>query len=355
MMRNLLILLIAVATSCFAVQAQPSNVKFDKTVHDFGDIMLNSGKHSFTFTFQNTGSTPVVIQQVVSSCGCTTADYTRSPVIPGASGKIEATFLNDQGPYPFDKSITVYISGENPIILRIKGVVHERQKELRELYPVAFGNFAMRGDIVDMGDINQGETKDDVVPVANISTRTIQVSFSDVSRGVTISPNPITIPAGQKADISITLNTKEELKWGNSNYFANVTVDGRRITDKRIEIRARIRDNFSGMTQEDVDKGAVPMANSSSYDFGVIKRGESASHSFQLRNIGESELIIHKIEPNQPGTISRNPGRIAKGASDSIDITVTPDKAGDIVYAFSLYTNAPKRPIMILLVTGKVN
>ena len=44
--------------------------------------------------------------------------------MPGESGEIQATFLNDQGPFPFEKSLTVYTSASNkPVILRLRGIV----------------------------------------------------------------------------------------------------------------------------------------------------------------------------------------------------------------------------------------
>ena len=91
-----------------AQQADPSAVmQFDKTVHNFGRLMEDDPPVNCTFTFTNKGTKPVAIYQVLSSCGCTTAGWTKRPVAPGESGEVTATFLNDQGPYPFDKSLTV--------------------------------------------------------------------------------------------------------------------------------------------------------------------------------------------------------------------------------------------------------
>lgn len=112
--------------SISSLYSQGANVKFDKTIYDFGKILLNSGAHSYTFHFKNISKQAIVIQTVISSCGCTTPTWTKSPIMPGKNGSIEATFLNNQGPYPFDKSLTVYITGEEiPIVLRIRGEVKE--------------------------------------------------------------------------------------------------------------------------------------------------------------------------------------------------------------------------------------
>ena len=67
----------------------------DKTVHNFGDIKLDSGPVSCTFTLTNTSDKPIVIYQVVSSCGCTDVEWTKEPILPGKKGKISATYSND--------------------------------------------------------------------------------------------------------------------------------------------------------------------------------------------------------------------------------------------------------------------
>ena len=109
-------------------------VFLDKTIHDFGDILLDEGPVSCTFTLVNESPSPVVIYSVVSSCGCTDVRWTREPVKTGGEGKITATYTNDEGPYPFDKTLTMYVSGiKKPIVLRLRGTSMEKKKSLDEV------------------------------------------------------------------------------------------------------------------------------------------------------------------------------------------------------------------------------
>jgi hypothetical protein len=149
---------IVIAFSISTISAQENkkiSIEFNKTVHDFGDININSGAHSYSFIFRNISDQPVVIQTVISSCGCTTPEWTRNPVQPGEKGKINVTFLNDQGPYPFDKSLTVYVTGSSrPIILRIKGVVNQRPKTAKQQFPIKLGSIGIKRNPVEYGQIS---------------------------------------------------------------------------------------------------------------------------------------------------------------------------------------------------------
>ena len=81
----ILITLLCIASAATGLRAQGSKagntyggiVRFDKTVHDFGDILVSDGPVSATFTAENVSGKNMVIYNVVSSCGCTDVSWTR--------------------------------------------------------------------------------------------------------------------------------------------------------------------------------------------------------------------------------------------------------------------------------------
>jgi len=90
--------------------------------HDFGSIALGKPA-SITFVVTNTGDAPLVITQVQASCGCTIAAWTKEPIAPGATGKVEATY-NAAGLGAFHKSVTVSTNtSEGVQMLYFKGEV----------------------------------------------------------------------------------------------------------------------------------------------------------------------------------------------------------------------------------------
>ena len=70
------------AVSVKPLQQEPVGniVEFDKTIHNFGDVMLSDGPLSCSFTMKNISEKPVVIYSVVTSCGCTDVEWTREPI-----------------------------------------------------------------------------------------------------------------------------------------------------------------------------------------------------------------------------------------------------------------------------------
>ena len=92
--------------------------------HDFGYIKEAKGAVSHTFELKNTGDKPLVIMQVVTSCGCTRPEFPTKPIKPGKKGKIKVTFSPIGRPGPFRKEIRVKTNGRNKMVrLHIEGSV----------------------------------------------------------------------------------------------------------------------------------------------------------------------------------------------------------------------------------------
>ena len=109
----------------FSMNAQDNKVakiEFKTTVIDYGDITKGSnGIRVFEFT--NTGDAPLVISKVNSSCGCTIPSWTKDPIAPGGSGKIEVKY-DTKRVGPIRKTVTVSSNAETPnVALKIKGKV----------------------------------------------------------------------------------------------------------------------------------------------------------------------------------------------------------------------------------------
>ncbi len=88
-------------------RANITTLKFDKEIHDFGDIKPDS-QNSCRFKVTNTGSKPLIIEDVKASCGCTTPHKPENPIQPGESDFIEVGFHPNPGQLnEIKKTVTV--------------------------------------------------------------------------------------------------------------------------------------------------------------------------------------------------------------------------------------------------------
>lgn len=105
----------ATATTSTAPKSDVAVAAVDKETFDFGKIKQGvPATHKFVFT--NKGKVPMVITNAQPSCGCTTPNWTKDPIPPGAQGFVEATY-NAAAPGAFNKSISVMANVESGVIL----------------------------------------------------------------------------------------------------------------------------------------------------------------------------------------------------------------------------------------------
>lgn len=353
---NILVILLSLFSVCALAQSGADMpLKFNKTSHNFGKFSINAGKQHCSFEFTNQGSAPVVIFNVISSCGCTEPVWPKEPIMPGKGGKIEVTFLNDQGPYPFEKTLTVYTSAsKKPILLRISGVVYEKEKSIKEMFPIAIGPLGVINDNIKMGQFTQGLVKSGNLSVANLSGKDVNVKFANVSAGLHISVEPQVIRAGEIGEVSYTVNTNEKENWGNTVYSATVVCNGVAAA-KQLKFNCMIIDNLSGLTKEEKNKGSMVLAKNSSVNLGNVAKGKSAVAEFSLRNTGYSNLKIHKADPNGKNFTIEAPAEVKPGEEFKVKAIIDTNKyTGEEVFTITLVTNAPNRPLVNLFVSATI-
>ena len=329
------------------------SLEFDRIVHNFGDILMGNGPVSCTFTVRNTGTKPAVIYNVVSTCGCTDVSWTREPIMPGKNGKISATYSNDEGAYPFDKTLTVYLSDvKKPVTLKLRGVSLAKKQPLTELYPVQYGPFALKSCEIKCGNLEQGGVKSEAVTVANISGKPIKVEFRNVDANLKVSVSPNPIPANSTAEMSFTVKADRSL-WGKNFYYAEPVVDGKSY-NKKIGIWAFTKENFSGLSDKERADGPRPHFDESTFSFGKVKKGAAVKAEFSFRNDGRKPLCIHSVNADAKDWSHGDIPDAAPG--EKVTFTVTLDTKGlpegEHLTIVTLTTNSPLRPIVNLFIAG---
>jgi hypothetical protein len=115
-MKKLIILFAVILGFSITASAQDNQkpeFKFNEEKHDFGKIA--KGKPVTTiFEYTNVGVEPLILTEVRPTCGCTIADYTKTPVKKGEKGNISITY-NAAVASPFSKTIVVTSNAKTPI------------------------------------------------------------------------------------------------------------------------------------------------------------------------------------------------------------------------------------------------
>ena len=96
-------------------------LQFKEVEYDFGSVP--QGKPVYhVFELKNSGNIPITLKDVHASCGCTTPEWSKDPIAPGATAKIKVGF-NAASEGAFEKFISVQYNESAQKQIKIKGTV----------------------------------------------------------------------------------------------------------------------------------------------------------------------------------------------------------------------------------------
>ena len=94
-----------------------------ESTHNFGTIPQGRPAN-YTFEIVNTGKTPLVLDNVQATCGCTTPVWSKDAIAPGETSKILVGY-NAYAEGYFEKTITIQYNQGQTKLLVIKGSVYK--------------------------------------------------------------------------------------------------------------------------------------------------------------------------------------------------------------------------------------
>ena len=339
-----------------AVMIDEAAISWDTMLYDFGDVTVDDGPLTCTFTLTNGSDQPVAIYEVVSSCGCTGVSFSREPVQPGKSATISATYKNEDGPGAFDKTLTVYISGvRKPVILRLRGIVHPKKKSLSQLYGIErLGDLGLKTLEYKLPTLRQGLQVSESITVANLGKKPLKLEFMDVSPQLLVKAEPNPIPSQTTAQVTFTVTADPQL-YGSNSYTATPVVNGKKA-GKSVSISAFTQENFAGLTPEERDAAAIPMFKTSTYEFGTVAKGTDVEGDFVFENRGKRPLHFFKADAEDTALKAVLPEDIGPGEKGSLHFRLDTGglPEGENVIMLTLTTNSPLRPVVNLFVAGVV-
>jgi len=91
-------------------------ITFAEIEHNFGKV--NAGeKVGCIFSYKNSGTTSLIVNSAITTCGCTVPKYDRKPIQPGSVGSIEVVFDTSGRNGTQTKTITVTSNAVTPVVL----------------------------------------------------------------------------------------------------------------------------------------------------------------------------------------------------------------------------------------------
>ena len=329
--------------------AAQGSVRFAQQAWNFGSIKESAGKVSHCFEFVNAGKTPIVIEKVTVSCGCTTSDYDQKPVRPGAKGRLTISYHPAGRPGPFRRDAEVAFSGSQRVVLTLSGRVEESLDDAGRQYPVQIGGLRVAMARVHMGYVPRGAVVSRAIEFFNASTNPLNVNVVKLSpRSIfDVDAVPLRVASGAKGALTISYDLRNSNVWGELCDRFRVVVNGV-SSDTVFVVTGVATEDFDSMTPTQKAEAPQALFSSQYYGFGVQKRDVVLKRTFTLTNEGHTPLIIRDMKLDREVQTSLDAKRpIGPGESVTFTMSVSTSALaeGKIMRRMVLIVNDPSRPL----------
>ena len=344
-MKQILTTILLWTAACLISYAQPK-ATFDKKVYEHG-VVLWKHPATATFTIKNDGDKPLVISNVTTSCGCTVADWTKTPIAPGATGTVSSTF-DAKALGHFYKDIGVYCNAaDRPIYLMIQGEVSADPKNYTLTHPFEIGAIRLNKDAIEFDDANKGDKPTMEILVANTTNEVYAPVLMHLPPYMEAVAVPERIGKKGTGKIKVTLDTDKLPKFGLTTATVYLSrFPGDKVGEENaIPVSAVLLPDFSHISQQQRLNPPAVELSTEELTLPPLAENEKKSQKIVVKNVGKSDLEITDLQVFNSALGVQLKKRVLKpGASTKMKIT-----------AYGKYLKKVKGTPRVLMITNDPN
>ena len=311
------------------------------------------------FQMKNDGNAPLVIERVLSSCGCTTVDYPKRRIAPGENFVVKATYDAKQMG-TFYKQIGICAQGaSSPFTLTMRGRVVETISNFDGSYDYALGMLKADAQEVEFDDVNKGDRPVQRIHIFNPTEQVMEPVVMHLPAYLTAQVSPSKVAPHHSAVVSLTLDSKRLHDFGlnQTSVYLGANPGDKISSDKEVVVSAVLLPSFENMTEEQKAQAPQISLSTENLDLGSFGRKKKLKGEILITNTGKSELEIRSMQMFTIGLqVSLGESKIKPGESEKLKVTAV---AADLKKARAkrprilMITNDPDHPKVTIKIQVK--
>jgi hypothetical protein len=297
------------------------------TTYSFGSLVDGQTK-SETVTITNTGTAALTIAEVTTNgAGFSVSGISTPLTIAAGSNTTFSVLFAPATAGSHTGTVSISSNAPNsPNVLALTGASTGTSI-----------NLSANPSTLSFSNVNAGSASSKSVTVTNSGNGSVTISQISVNaKNFTVSgiTTPLTLAAGQSADINVSFSPASA-----ENVTGNITV----VSAEGVN---------SVITVSGVGVQAGLSLTPASASFGNVTVGSPSSQSIQLMNSGNGTLTISQLSVAGTGFSTNTvalPLNLAAGQSSNFNVQFAPSSAGAVTGSVTVVSNAPGSPAVIPL------
>ncbi len=280
-----------------ALGAQAQEISTESKSIDCGQVLFQSPVTA-EFQLRNSGRSPLVISQVRTDCGCTTASYPTQPIPAGASFTVSATY-DARTLGHFYKRLAIYSNDKNGRTdLVVKGKVVTEVVDFSGDYPFEIGPLSVDINNVEFDNVNRGDRPRQVIHVRNSGSETLQPVVMHLPPYLLADVSPSRVTPGHTATVTIMLDSEKLHDYGltQTSVFLGAFPGDKVAPYKEIPVSTVLLPGFEDMTDEERADAPKIRFSSGAIDLPAFNGKSKSKGVMTITNEGNSVLEIRSLQ-----------------------------------------------------------
>lgn len=334
------------ATACAQHIATPS------TTIDCGQVVFQQPVKA-EFQMKNSGSEPLVINNVRTSCGCTTVEYPTEGIAAGAPFTVSVAYdAKTMG--HFQKLVGIYSNADDgPMTLTIKGVVVEKKTEFEGDYPYQIGD--LKADLTDIefDDVNRGDMPMQKIHLYNAGSEVLEPQLMHLPDYLRGEVKPKRIAPGHSGTATIQLDSRKLRNLGltQTSIYLGMFPGDKVSPANEIPLNIILMPDFEQLTDNQRLNAPKLRLSKGTIDIGSFGGKEKKKDEIIISNEGYSTLTIRSLQMLTAGLeVSLTSQNIAPGEKAKLKVTAIASmlKKSRTKPRILMITNDPEQPKVVV-------
>ena len=284
-------------SALLALPASAQKITTQHEVVDCGQVVF-SKPVTAEFVLKNDGRKPLVINNVLKSCGCTEVDYPKTSIAAGESFVIKAVYDAKQMG-TFTKQVCLYTNAdEEPFILSMRGKVVGSVVDFAGSYDEMLGVIKSDAQEVEFDDVNRGDRPVQRIHIFNPTDEVLEPVVMHLPDYLHAFVSPSKVAPRHSAEISFVLDSKKlrDLGLNQTSIYLGERPGDKVAPEKEIVVSAVLLPGFENMTP--AKKALAPKIEMSATDLnlGRFNGKKKLKGEILITNKGKSELDIRSMQ-----------------------------------------------------------
>ena len=284
-------------SALLALPASAQKITTQHEVVDCGQVVFRKPVTA-EFVLKNDGHKPLVINNVLKSCGCTEVDYPKTGIAAGESFVIKAVYDAKQMG-SFTKQVCLYTNaGEEPFILSMRGRVVGSVVDFAGSYDEMLGIIKSDAQEVEFDDVNRGDRPVQRIHIFNPTDELLEPVVMHLPSYLHAFVSPSKVAPRHSAEISFVLDSKKlrDLGLNQTSVYLGERPGDKIAPEKEIVVSAVLLPGFDNMTP--AKKALAPKMEMSTTELnlGSFNGKKKLKGEILITNKGKSELDIRSMQ-----------------------------------------------------------